>query len=498
MMMFKSVLALLWLGMSATNAQTQILIDPWSVRTNNQPFDPKYVLAGDTIQFVWPEDETQTVWIYPSAVCYNETGRRFVGDVPGTTYTFTEEDGSPTGNTLLFTSDIDDNCSQGGMRLRVKVYSGTSTLPPAQAPAVAPAAPTTTEATDSPTVSSTAAATTDSPSSSPSAPPVTDAPTATPVAPTLAPNPTLPPVTPTLAPSTEAPVATDLPTSTPSTEVPTMVTTAPVTTLPTTPNSSKVVTLRGVQMEIFGIGQFGFNTQSSWESTTAAYNTEYVLEQFDGIVSNFQTTLTVTDSIIVTTPQGRSLRSLQQQQDSSSGDSVKITYTQQLIYDTVDVTVTANMLAQEPFNSVQKRENYVAFLNVNAENLALSRVVDATAVTIGTSSAPTVPPLSPTLPPTPTPNSGGGDSTAALGLPAIIGIACGGGALLILIVIYFLYCRGGGSGKKTKKDSKSSATPPMTVSVNRDDEVSTLHDPKQLNGHGGGDQRYVLCFAIAV
>jgi hypothetical protein len=38
----------------------------------------------------------------------------------------------------------------------------------------------------------------------------------------------------------------------------------------------------------------------------------------------------------------------------------------------------------------------------------------------------------------------------------------------------------------------------MTVSVNRDDEVSTLHDPKQLNGHGGGDQRYVLCFAIAV
>lgn len=250
-------------------------------------------------------------------------------------------------------------------------------------------------------------------------------------------------------------------------------------------------------MELFGINTFGTNTQQSWVLTTAQYNTKYVQEQMDGIVFSFQTLYEITGSTIVLSPQngsGRRLRNLQQ--TDISGDSVKITYSQTLIYETTDPSITPNMLSTEPFDTEEKRALYVEFLRNFADNLALSRVVSSTAVTTASPTAPTISPgtMPPNTLPTQSPVQPDNNKSAILSLPAIIGIACGGGALLILFVIFCLYCRGGGGGK-TKKTSKtssvSSKSPPISVSVNRDDDVSTLHDPKQMNGHGG-DQRYVV------
>jgi hypothetical protein len=155
--------------------------------------------------------------------------------------------------------------------------------------------------------------------------------------------------------------------------------------------------------------------------------------------------------------------------------------------------VTSNTLVQMPFDTEQRRQAYIKFLNQNSDNVALSNVVDSTAVSIFTPGTPTIPPQ--TAPPTFTPtDSGGGggnsnDNSFILSLPAIIGIACGGGALIVLFIIYCFYCRSGGAGddKRSKKGSNSSSTPPMTVSVNRSDDVSTLRDHKYANGHG--DQR---------
>ncbi|KAG7366741.1 hypothetical protein IV203_029411 [Nitzschia inconspicua] len=483
-------LLVLLLCYAASTTDGQIVIDPWTTQLSNAPYPQQYVLVGETIVFIWPEGEEQNVWIYPSRVCFDDTDRRFVGSVPGVNYTFTEGDGSPTGNTLLFTSDVDDNCVNGGMRLRVTVYSDTDTLPPFVTPPTSspPVSSPTVDVTISPSSSPTDSVVTEetaAPTEVPTTVSATDAPTETPVAPTL------PPVAPTLAPTTTPPVATPMPTSVPTELAATEDPTFALTVVPTTTTATKNITLRGLEMELFGINQFGRTTQESWMTTTASYSTLYVQQQFGGIVSMFETIYTVTDSTIIVTqaPGKRQVRRNLQQQDIS-GDSVKITYTQTLIYDTSDPAITSNFLAEDPFDTEENRVAYVNYLRNNANNLPLSRVVGSTAVTVASPGAPSVSPptpeptMAPFLPPSPTQN-GNDDNESFLSLPAIIGIACGGGALLILFIIYCLYCRSGGLGKNSKKDAKSTSTPPMTVSVNRDDEVSTLHDLKHMNGHGG-------------
>jgi hypothetical protein len=272
---------------------------------------------------------------------------------------------------------------------------------------------------------------------------------------------------------------------------------------PTIVTSTKNITLRGLSMEIFGINQFGRSTRESWETTTAAYSSQFLLEKLDGIVTAFSTFYSVTASTIVIVPPPQesqetqrptSVRGLQEQQNDPSLDSVQITYEQMLIFDTTDPTINSNVMVQMPFDTEERRKAYISFLNENSENAALSNVADSTAVTIVSPGVPTSPPetASPTLAPTDGSGGGGGNSNSifsSLTLPAIIGIGCGGGAIVVLFIIYCLYCRSaGGDSKRSKKGSNSSSTPPMTVSVSRD-EVNTR--PHNQHSNGYGDQRYV-------
>jgi hypothetical protein len=515
--------SVLWLFLRADTLNGQITVDPWITKSSNVAFEEQYAVVGETIRFFWPEDVTQNVWIYPSFDCFNTTGRIPVGASSGAAYAFREEDGSGTGNSLFFTSDIDRYCADLGMRLIVTVYSGTSlppfavppmvpvaitspVVPPVAAPVVFTPAP---QPTDNPTFivtnssdlpsTSPSSFPTSSPSATPTLPPITANPSASPstsasiAAPVIA---TLSPTILTLPPSTLPPDETNMPTPVPS-----------LTAIgPPTVTSTKNITLRGLSMEIFGINRFGRSTQESWESTTAAYSTQYVQEKLDGVVFAFSTVYNVMASTIVLAPpdEGETrrrqrryiVRGLQQQQNDLSLDSVQITYQQTLIYDTTDPTITSTFLAQMPFDTEQRRQSYITFLNQNSENVALSNVVDSTAVTVFTPGAPTIPPETtpPTFAPTDNGDTGGGSSnsnvnSSILSLPAIIGIACGGGALIVLFIIFCLYCRrNGGGSKRSKKGSNSLSTPPMTVSVSRDDEVSRLHGHKHSNGHG--DQRY--------
>ncbi|KAL3908046.1 MAG: hypothetical protein SGILL_008633 [Bacillariaceae sp.] len=408
------------------------------------------------------------------------------------------------------------------MRQRVTVYSGT--LPPFALPTEAPApvAPPVADPTEEPVADPTEApvSPTDAPVSPTDAPVApTDAPVAptdAPVAPTDAPvSPTEAPVSPTdmpVAPSeapvipTDSPIAPSdapvMPTDPPVTDAPTddgetQSPTAAATTASPTPMASgtKNITLRGLNMEIFNIATFGFDTQSSWETTSAEYNMQYVNEQMAGVITGFTTFFNVTASTIVVPPtpaqeqgvrRGRT-RGLKQRagRELQEESSVKITYSQTLIYDTADTTLQSMDLATSPFDTEAKRDVYVEYLNTNSGNAQLSQVTSSTAVTQSSPIAPTVPPVPD---PPSSPPSDGGDSSGGLSTAAIIGIACGGGALLILVAIYFCYCRKSGDSKKDMKES--ALTPPMNVSVHRDDDVSTLHDPHVAGGkaNGHGDQ----------
>jgi hypothetical protein len=199
----------------------------------------------------------------------------------------------------------------------------------------------------------------------------------------------------------------------------------------------------------------------------------------DGIVIGFSTSIKVTGSTIVLAPSEESglRRELQTGQDS-----VKITYSQTLIYDTTDTTLQLMDLATMPFDTEEKRDNYVTFLNQNSGNTALSQVTSSSAVTQSTPIAPTMPPMpgQPTQPP-----SDGGEPSSTLATAAIIGIACGGAAFLLLCAMVFVYCR----IKPEQKDSRSSLTPPLNISAIKDDDVSTLHDPHVAGGRPNGDQR---------
>jgi plastocyanin len=108
-----------YLTNSTTSGQTTLVIDPWTTRSSNQPYDNENLRVGDTIIFFWNDPEVHNVFIHPTGVCFNQTGRIPVGNQSPAVYTFQQEDGSPDGNTMLFTCDVDDHCEDFGMRIRI-------------------------------------------------------------------------------------------------------------------------------------------------------------------------------------------------------------------------------------------------------------------------------------------------------------------------------------------------------------------------------------------
>mmetsp|Transcript_10518 Transcript_10518/g.18558 ORF Transcript_10518/g.18558 Transcript_10518/m.18558 type:complete len:673 (+) Transcript_10518:171-2189(+) len=505
--------ALSWFVLATTCALVRsedIIINPWQLAPPNSPYPDFNATVGDTISFFWSESEEHTVFIYPSRTCDGTDGI-LIGDTSPVIYTFTEEDSAPGGNPILFADGLDQLCVWG-MRFFVFVRDGpnegtdaptTGSSPDPTDPIATDPPETDPPETDAPTESATESATeatTEAPTTAPVAPTAAPvAPTAAPVAPTAAPvSPTAAPVAPTAAPvaptaapvtpePTLAPVAptpqpievvvTDEPTAivdetmapdAGETMEPTMaLTESPVEdikpTVRPTPEGGTSGTLTGLRMGLAGITSFPPDTEASWEQYTKLFSEAYAFSELNDRIENFVTTFEVTDVMLASSGQ-RSLMRGQGERDLQQ-DAVIIEYTQTMQYDTTDPSITADQLAQAPFESTDGKTSYVTLLRTS-EDPVLEMVIGVSNVLVPAATpAPAPGGSSPgTQPP-------GGDEPV-LSTAAIIGIACGGGAVLIMIVLYFLYCRSGGVQDAKGGDHE----PPLHVSV-REDEVSTLAGP---------------------
>jgi len=180
----------------------------WTMKfADNTPYQDQTAEVGDTITFIWTDDEVQNVFIHPTNDC-NQTGRIPVGNQSPTTYIFTADDASPEGKEIYFVCDIGDRCEENGMRMSVTVFPSPddASLEQTLDPVAINSSPVSlTTAPTEPLVTTAPVAATDAPVE-PTIPPVapTDAPvepTIPPIAPTNTPiEPTIPPVTPTQTP----------------------------------------------------------------------------------------------------------------------------------------------------------------------------------------------------------------------------------------------------------------------------------------------------------
>jgi hypothetical protein len=501
---------------------------------DNSPYKSQTALVGDTITFIWTDDDVQNVFIHPTNNC-TQTNRIPVGNLSPTSYTFTAADASPEGKDIFFANDIEDRCETKGMRMTVTVFPDSDDaeleptdspvamsltaapvvateapifIPPTDAPVVATEVPIFIPPTDAPVVA------TDAPIVPTEAPVVpTEAPvvpTEAPVVPTEAPVvPTDAPVVPTGAPivptnpPTDAPIAPPVayptfpPTSGP-TAFPTNPPTSPPTTSPTQNPSTKAVapvagptespttsppvaetkqTLRGLIMRVDGIDSFSESTMGDWEDTTEDFSTAYYEKDFPR--STFRTTITVTNYQQI--PQRRGMRGRRGLQ--GSGGYV-ITYNHQVSYISTTDGITDDYLAKSALATSAQRDEYVQSLR-NSGDSVLRFVTGVTAPIFANDNLPTSAPInSPTQVPI---NPDKKDSV--LSMAAIIGIACAGGALLIIIILAIIYCNKKGS--KENPTIESNNPPTRSISL-KDDEVSTLAGPSITGGALGqalGDRR---------
>jgi len=181
----------------------------WTMKfADNTPYQDQTAEVGDTITFIWTDDEVQNVFIHPTNDC-NQTGRIPVGNQSPTTYIFTADDASPEGKEIYFVCDIGDRCEENGMRMSVTVFPSPddASLEQTLDPVAINSSPVSlTTAPTEPLVTTAPVAATDAPVE-PTIPPV--APTDAPVEPTIPPiASTGAPVAPTLSPiePSEAPV----------------------------------------------------------------------------------------------------------------------------------------------------------------------------------------------------------------------------------------------------------------------------------------------------
>jgi len=193
----------------------------WTMKfADNTPYQDQTAEVGDTITFIWTDDEVQNVFIHPTNDC-NQTGRIPVGNQSPTTYIFTADDASPEGKEIYFVCDIGDRCEENGMRMSVTVFPSPddASLEQTLDPVAINSSPVSlTTAPTEPLVTTAPVAATDAPVE-PTIPPV--APTDAPVEPTIPPiastgvpvAPTLSPIEPSEAPvePTDAPIRTTMP-----------------------------------------------------------------------------------------------------------------------------------------------------------------------------------------------------------------------------------------------------------------------------------------------
>jgi hypothetical protein len=511
---------------------------------DNSPYESQTALVGDTITFIWTDDEVQNVFIHPTNNC-TQTNRIPVGNLSPTSYTFTAADASPEGKEIFFANDIDDRCEMKGMRMSVTVFPdsddagleptdtpvamsltaapvvATGSAPifiaPTDAPVVATEAPVFIPPTDAPVVA-TGAPIFIPPTESPVAP--TEAPvvpTEAPVVPTDAPVvPTDAPVVPTGAPvvPTGAPVVpTNTPTDTPiapPVAYPTFPPTPGPTAFPTNPPTSPPTISPTPNPSAKPVAPVAGPTESPTTSPPAAETKKTMrglIMKVDGIDSFSDSTRddwedTTEDfstahyekefplSSFLTTisvtnsqqiPQRRGMRGRRGLQ--GSGGYI-ITYNQVVAYISTDDGFTDDYLAKSAFETSKQRDEYVQSLQ-NSGNSVLGFVTDTTAPTFANDNVPISAPInSPTQAPI-NPDK----KDFVLSLAAIIGIACAGGALLIIIILAIIYCNKKGS----KQDPTIESNNPPTRSISlKDDEVSTLAGPSITGGALGqalGDRR---------
>ena len=383
--------------------------------------------------------------------------------------------------------------------------------------------------TKNPTKSPTKLPTTDQPSEAPSASPtlapvittpapvITSSPTSTPSempskvptkSPTIKPTTMSPSETPSQMPTrapivgTLSPTVSQIPTTSPTkvpSEIPSSVpsvipTLAPIfgtrspsvapSSNPTTeerPSSTptegdETATASGLEMQLLGPDAADFTDESntSYQSITEEYVTQYFVTRPQLNVDVIETKVTVTD--IVDGSSTRARRGLQ-------GSSVTIVYSQETTYRSDDPNVNAEFLTTEPFIDEASRDEYATLLvDSDAPGLVDVESVSEVAFTPQPPTEAPAPPSTPTDPPTPD------NEDSGLSLGAIIGIAAGGGALLIGIGAYFYFKTNdkGGAGLVDANEQVDT----YIVKEAGPDEISTLGPPQDLTEnvmrYGGG------------
>jgi len=216
-------------------------------------------------------------------------------------------------------------------------------------------------------------------------------------------------------------------------------------------------TFVNLRMGIAGLVEFTPETELEWQELTQQYSSSFVFNDLKGVVTNFITVYTVTDSFPYEDSASRRLRGENQESRDlqTAQDIIIVEYTQTVKYNIVgdSATVAAEDLITAPFETEVERAEYVTILKAASET-NLSEIKGVSQVQV---------PPQPTQSPAPDPGGG-------LSRTAIIGISCGGAALLIVIILFIIYCRSGGDDDGDKDD------PPLHVDV-RNDEVSTLAGP---------------------
>lgn len=125
MVLMTSIIILLSSG--SARAAKQVDFGKWAIPSNNMPYLPLNAVVGDFVTFEWQGGPFHNVYYHPNGKCDIDDTRVEIGLTSPSMYTFKEEDGSPTGNTMLFTCDVTGHCD-AGMQIAITVFSSQEDL----------------------------------------------------------------------------------------------------------------------------------------------------------------------------------------------------------------------------------------------------------------------------------------------------------------------------------------------------------------------------------
>ena len=123
--MMMATIFLLWSGSAFAAKQRDF--GKWDIPSNGQPYLPIDAVVGDFVTFDWVGGKFHNVYFHPNDSCAIDDTRVEIGLTSPATYTFKEEDGSPMGNTMLFTCDVTGHCNSG-MQIAIRVFSTQADL----------------------------------------------------------------------------------------------------------------------------------------------------------------------------------------------------------------------------------------------------------------------------------------------------------------------------------------------------------------------------------